>query len=519
MHTFTNLYSTRSDKHRKAIRSCKRGSLTRGSKHRKSVRQFVLVTGACCALVLGGCKKYLSTTPDNRTSLDTPEKVAQLLGTAYPQVNYMAFTESISDNVNDKGIGGLDLTVLNPFFFQDVSDNQQDSPEWYWDGCYAAIAAANEALQACRNAPDTALYSSEIGEALLARAYAHFMLVTIFSNCYDSTTAATDPGIPYVTVPENVVFKQYDRKTVSYVYDMIERDITEGLPLLDDTRYTVPRYHFTRAAAHAFAARFYLFKRNYARVVEHAGQVLPSGDVTTILRPWNTTYMTITYVDLYARYARATEAANLLLVETSSLWARNYYTERYGMDASKRTEILNYNVTGGQYAFLHQLFTVGTNNYLLPKINEYFVKQSVNATIGTPYVMVPILTSEEVLFNRVEANIYLNNTTAALADLNAYASTRIYNYDPVANQITPATLNNYYGTGSPQADLLDALMDFKRAEYVQEGMRWFDLLRYKVPVTHTTTTGQKMTLTATDKRRLFQIPQSATLSGLALNPR
>ena len=127
MHTFTNFYTTRSDKHRKAV------------------RQFVLVAGACGVLVLGGCKKYLSTTPDNRTSLDTPEKVAQLLGTAYPQANYMAFTESISDNVNDKGIGGLDLAVLNPFFFQDVSDNQQDSPEWYWNGCYAAIAAANTA--------------------------------------------------------------------------------------------------------------------------------------------------------------------------------------------------------------------------------------------------------------------------------------------------------------------------------------------------------------------------------------
>ena len=49
-----------------------------------------------------GCKKYLEHLPDNRTELNSPEKVAQLLGTAYPQANYMDFCESLSDNVADK---------------------------------------------------------------------------------------------------------------------------------------------------------------------------------------------------------------------------------------------------------------------------------------------------------------------------------------------------------------------------------------------------------------------------------
>jgi len=50
-------------------------------------------------------------------------------------------------------------------------------------------------------------------------------------------------------------------------------------------------------------------------------------------------------------------------------------------------------------------------------------------------------------------------------------------------------------------------------------MRWFDLQRYKMPVTHYTVTGQTLVLTADDKRRVLQIPQSATSSGIALNPR
>jgi hypothetical protein len=300
---------------------------------------------------------------------------------------------------------------------------------------------------------------------------------------------------------------------------MIEKDLAAGLPLLDDTRYTVPRYHFTKAAASAFAARFYLYKQDYAKALSYSNNVFSTTNIAGNLRPWNSTYLTLTYNELWARYAKATEPANLLLVETSSLWARNYYTQRYGMDADKRTEILNSNVTGGTYAFTRQTYTAGTNNYMLPKINEYFVRLSVNATIGYPYVMVPLFTTEEVLFNRIEANIYLNNITAAVADMNAYVATRIYNYDATSHTVTTSKMQSYYRTSDARIAALYTLLDFKRAEFVQEGMRWFDLARYNIPVTHTTTDGQSLTLTADDKRRVFQIPESAKLSGLELNPR
>jgi hypothetical protein len=465
------------------------------------------------------CKKFLEKNPDNRASLESPEQVSQLLGTAYPQRNYMAFCESISDNVSDKGTGGLELTSLQPFFFKDVTETQEDSPEGYWDACYTAISAANQALEACANAKDSANYASQRGEALLCRAYAHFMLVTLFSKAYDPGTATTDPGIPYVTTPEKVVFQNYSRKTVNYVYQMIEKDLVAGLPLLNDTRYTIPRYHFTKAAANAFAARFYLYKQDYIKALGYANAVFNTTNVTASIRPWNSTYLTMTYRELWANYAKASEPANLLLVETASSWGRNYFGQRYGMDADKRTEIFGSNVTGGAYAFSRQTYTLGTNNYMLPKINEYFVRLSVNATIGDPYVMVPIFTTEEVLFNRIEANIYLNNLTEAIQDLNTYASTRIYNYNAAAHEVTADKMQRYYNAPETRIAALYTLLDFKRAEYAQEGMRWFDLKRYNIPVKHTTTDGQTLTLPADDKRRVFQIPESVRLAGLELNPR
>jgi hypothetical protein len=239
-----------------------------------------------------------------------------------------------------------------------------------------------------------------------------------------------------------------------------------------------------------------------------------------VLRPWNTEYRILTYNELWSRYAKATEPANLLLVETKSVWARNYIGVRYGLDYEKSYEILLApNVTGGARIFRNQLYTGGTNNYFIPKVNEYFVRESINAEIGLPYVMVPLFTTEEVLFNRAEANVYLNNINDVMADLNAYASTRIYNYSASANNITASKIRSFYRTSDVQAGSLAAVMDFKRAEFVQEGMRWFDLLRYKIPVTHPTVEGPTLTLKADDPMRVFQIPDVAKLAGIAQNPR
>jgi hypothetical protein len=482
------------------------------------MQKILSYTAFVLLFTTAGCKKFLEKNPDNRASINTPEQVSQLLGTAYPQANYMAFCESISDNVTDKGSGGQDKTNIDPYFFRDVTDREQDSPEFYWNACYTAIAAANQALDAIRNASDSTLYNAQKGEALVCRAYAHFMLVTFFSKVYDPNSANTDLGIPYVTVPENVVFKQYDRRTVAYVYQMIEQDLTRGLPLIDDSKYTIPRYHFNKAAANAFAARFYLFKRDYAKVITHANAVFGS-DIKSMLRPWNTTYRTMTPAEMFAIYQKATETANLLLCETQSLWGRNYYTVRYSLNSEKRDEILGENPTEGEYAFNFQVYTAGTNNFLIPKINEYFVRSSVNANIGFPYVMVPLLTTEEVLFNRAEAYLYLGNNNAVLQDLNTYASTRIVNYDPSKHTLDAAKLQKHYISNNLPNNLLNAILDFKRAEYVQEGMRWFDLLRYNVSVTHTTTDGQTFTLDGNSPQRVFQLPESVRLSGMPLNPR
>jgi len=58
------------------------------------------------------CEKYLDTIPDNRTEINTPEKISELLVSAYPSGNYSPFCEIMSDNVGDNYAN----STVNPIY-------------------------------------------------------------------------------------------------------------------------------------------------------------------------------------------------------------------------------------------------------------------------------------------------------------------------------------------------------------------------------------------------------------------
>lgn len=464
------------------------------------------------------CEKYLDTVPDNRTEINTAEKISELLVSAYPSGNYSPFCEIMSDNVGDNYANSTVNPIYSkPYFWEDVLQLDQDSPQFYWASCYSAIAAANQVLASIKNLGDDQNLNAQKGEALVARAYSHFMLVSLFSKFYDPTTAASDLGIPYVTEPENVVIKQYDRKTVAFVYEMIEKDLVVGLPLIKDEVYKVPAFHFNRNAANAFASRFYLYKKNYDKVIEYANNVEGEAGFSLNMRNWNTDYSTKSFTVIRTIYSQSTEKSNLLLAETGSYWGRNWAGARYSLPTSIGQSLyFGTNPAGGNWAY--SLFG-GDRGVYLPKYNELFVRTSPSSNIGNGYLMIPLFTTEEVLFNRAEANLNKGNITAVLADLNTFLSLRIRNYNPTTHTLTTQKNNAFYRTTNTNNALLNTILTYKRIEFMHEGMRWFDLLRFKVPITHVNISGSSQNLSASDPRRVLQIPQEAVLSGLPLNPR
>lgn len=473
---------------------------------------------------LFSCKKFLETLPDQRTELNSAEKISELLVSAYPTGNHITFTEAMSDNATDNyGASTVSPYNTEPYFWRNVTETSQDSPDYYWNACYKAIAAANQALESIEQAGDENAYRAQKGEALVCRAYAHFMLVSLYSKTYNEATASSDPGIPYVDKPETVVFGQYTRGTVKDVYDRIEDDLKTGLPLLDDSKYKVPRYHFNRTAARAFAARFYLFKRDYDQAIQYASDAFPNENWASNMRPWLTEYQDYSSTELSLAYLKTTENANLLMASTVSRLARTFRSFRYNTSENliKRIQFNGYSGPAGPnitYAYKTWYSTSFRDIYYVRKYSEHFVRTSINATTGTAHTMVPLFTTEEVLLNRAEAYAAAGDIDRALKDLNTFLAERIKNYSPAAHAVTEAKALSFYNTTDAKEAVIMAILDYKRAEFVHEGMRWFDILRHDIPVVHTTYEGQTLTLPPGDPRRVIQIPGEAA-EVIGSNPR
>lgn len=500
-------------------------------------------------LVFSSCGKFLEKEPDNRTKLDSPEKVSQLLGSAYPQLNYQPMAELASDNVDDlitQDLGAPDwlrlTTDLYTYKDNTGSATNEDTPEGYWFACYRAIAACNIALATIDKLPaeEQKNYSAQKGEALVARAYSHFMLVNFFAKFYNAATAATDPGVPYVTEPEDVSIKKYERKTVQYVYDMIEQDLLQGLPLINDNSYKVPKYHFTKTAANAFASRFYLHKKDMDNVIKYATAAIPETAFQNYLRPWASVYTNLELNgngSLSQVYGKATENANLLLAESRSWWLRLFGTGRYGMS----NELSSYasgkaHVSNGSWAYRVVFFMQGHS--FIPKIDEYFVETSLGSGIGDGWQMITLLSAEEVLFNLAEAYAYKGEDQKAINLLNTYLSTRIIGYSS-ANALTVNKINAFYQNAANAyllklepltpvstftKPLINIIMDYKQLEFSLEGLRWFDIIRYKLEVVHNQykfagdPDPEQHILGINNVHRVFQLPATAiSQAGLQSN--
>ncbi|RZL48915.1 MAG: RagB/SusD family nutrient uptake outer membrane protein [Pedobacter sp.] len=481
-----------------------------------------IISGAIIMLVAPSCKKYLDQAPDNRAEINTVDKVAQLVSTAYPTYDYLTFTEFSSDNAEDKGvgIGSTDDVVDLPYAWRDVIGDGTNTSTQYWNGCYEAIAAANQALEAIENQDLGPAVLKYKGEALVARAYAHFMLVTLFAKTYEKGGANNSPGIPYITAPETKVIVQYQRGTVQSTYDAIEKDLLEGLKLVSASGYTAPKFHFTPAAANAFAARFYLFKGDWQKVVDYATLTVPGNDFINNIRPISSTIRTYTAEEHRTNYMTSGQKYNLLLINCYSTYAR-FSTPRHGFGVNNlKMFSAAGNVTGKGLA--NQNLSYGVPNYTAYKFKEFFFYTGPG--IGYPYLTFAGFTTDEALLNRAEAYAELGMTALAYKDLNDLYSTRITNYNPTNDVITPAKIAAFYPSiTDPKEGLIRAILDAKKSQFLQEGLRWFDILRRKITVVHNNFDAVGLEtfaeLKADDPRRVFQLPLEVKLSGLELNPR
>lgn len=516
--------------------------------------------------ILASCSDQLDTLPDNRTTLDTPKKIAGLLVTAYPDRTPTLFNEWMSDNTdymgaqNSQGNRGGDQY----FFWQEQTEGGNDSPEQVWMLYYEGVYKANEALAAIeeQGGPKNDILRNSKGEALLIRAYDHFILANEFCRPYNGKTSTKDAGLYYATgiADFSAAAEQSNRGTVADVYEKIAADIEAGIPLLNDT-YEVPKYHFNKQAAYAFATRFYLYYEKWEKAKEYADKLLGSNPAASLRDYRALQAMPLSKSEQAVKIAEAYCSASAdcnLLVQTS---VSNAGMALAPWLTSKRYTLTNYlsetelfqsnNIWGTSSNLIWKPFTVnsGESNFaLLMKLPREFEIR--NTTTGSGYLRTLNVdfTMDEALLNRAEAEIMLGQNDAACADMTIWMK----NFFNTNVTLTPTSVQTYFKTvpyayadaakmvpsfkkhisprftidaeGSVQESLLQCLLNFRRIETVHQGMRWMDIRRYNIEIPRRLigANGKPSKnldwLEKDDPRQVVQIPQSIREAGVAGNP-
>jgi len=527
--------------------------------------------------LFSSCSDLLDELPDSQVPVNSPERIKRVLVNAYPGASAMMLNEYSSDNIADNGTIVTDFNYLTDevVYWKTINEyGNYEGLEYVWAQNYKAISHANEALEGIAKLGNDPKLNPAKAEALLARAYAHFELVNTFCKAYNPTTSNADLGIPYALTSETKLDPKYGRSTVAQVYQHIAADLQEGLPLIEDSYYQMPKYHFNKKAANAFAARFYLYYQNWDKAIEYANNVLSTNDVTTksLLRNWED-FRDVNKAGstnqgsraLY--YAREDIEANLLLLPISSQLPTAYYTQGVAKRYTHNVFISETQTIEAKNVWDPQGKS-GKNNYgyefywFMPiKVDNgrnstvFFDKFPSFSTGSTSRTVIVPFTTDETLLVRAEAKIHKGEYEAALKDLNlwtskfiqqktilSYSSRNEVTLDQVKSfynamaysqntqdgltqkkQLTPSFAIANDGTAEP---LLHYLLQCRRILTLGEGLRWQDVKRYNIEVSRFQTDNVdrhlnefKASLPASNERRAIQLPASSIKAGIQPNPR
>ena len=490
------------------------------------------------------------------------ETIDDVLKYAYTSANNGVICEYSSDNVIDNNVPdpktgqAHDVAPLHDMYNEIfawlpvTSSDGNDSPAYIWKQNYRAIISANQVLELIKEIKGNT--DAEKGEALLIRAYHHFLLVNVFchawKNNYDSRS---DMGIPYLYDTKYTINSSTQRGSLYDTYNAIQSDLEEGLNLLSKSNTELPSSRMNIKAAHAFAARFYLYKRDWAKVIEHADHVLTTTDATTLAMLFDApTNRDQSNIELAFKHFIDVQApSNLLLIATysSSAYAHfpDYGRYQYNGDAQ------NFTTYGAGPCWSGQFPGIGTwsadqklGGFVAKDYYDFEYTDKV-AGYGSIRMVSRAFTTNETLLCRAEAKAHLNDLVGATNDFRLWAQS--YNVGGRMNmnadstvKLTPEIISKFYtekaGTKfapvlhnqdmaaewvitPEQLPFVHCALHFRRIETLHDGLRWHDLKRYGIEIEHVQGKDPARILVWNDDRRAIQLPQEIIKQGLTPNPR
>lgn len=339
---------------------------------------------------------------------------------------------------------------------------------------------------------DNAKANGMRGRALFIRALSHFFALHVFAQAYNFTPDGSHPGIAYVT--SSYRFEPATRLSVREVYDRVIADLNEAATLIPAG--ITSTLEISRNAAKAILARVYLFKGDYAAAKSLAREISMAVPIMTGSNyPARLYTAQETEALLQLSPGRSTSIGNTSINQFPGVYFRtpiqfyatadiaNMITERPA-DSRKAwvTKVgTNWTITK---------FPTGVVADVTPAAQSYYMS---------------VVRSSEMYLTAAEAYANLNMSDSAWFFLDAI------------RKRADATAPSSTATGPA---LLDSIYKERRKELAFEGLRMFDLMRWKKPVNRLDFISPDLqTLPYPSNKAISPIPTTdVALGGMMQNP-
>ena len=360
-----------------------------------------------------------------------------------------------------------------------------------WNIMYKVIVRASNVINTIDDLEGDAAEKNQIkGEALMARAMAHFDLVRAFAKPYAGN--ASGLGVPIVL---EYVIEEPNRNTIEQVYTQIINDLTAAKGLMTNSGADSPK--FTVAAADALLARIYLYMENWDKAIEHAAAVIGNSDYALLSSDdFKNMWINDEGSEIIWKVALTTTDAD------GKYLGRNYYNDAQGKpnpDYMPAQWLLDMYDTRNDVRWDAYFEEVETSfGWTYPLVHKYPTNPKFTSGNSNGVNMPKPIRIAEMYLIRAEAYAEKGGNDAnAMADLNTLRAARIDGY----------TNEDLVGNSLKQA-----IWEERTKELCFEGHRLFDLKRKglgftRVPQENSNPGPNAYSAQPSDHRWVWPIPQ------------
>ncbi|HEX6427352.1 MAG TPA: RagB/SusD family nutrient uptake outer membrane protein, partial [Niastella sp.] len=241
---------------------------------------FNIITSLFLLSAVTGCKKYVDIKTQGSLVPQETINYRYLLNNTFTFEGTVRMMDLASDDINITDSAQMaqlvsqssNLYFVNTYTWQPGIYTVTGESDVEWDKMYNIIYNCNLIIAETPGSTggSDSIKNEIIAEAKVHRADAYLTLVNLYAKPYNTATAATEEGVPLITVP--TIDARLTRAPVADVYKLIVDDLTAvyaHLPKVNRFN-TLP----SRAAAFAILARANLYMGNHEQAGNWADSAL-----------------------------------------------------------------------------------------------------------------------------------------------------------------------------------------------------------------------------------------------------